>query len=74
MDGVRQWPGVDEVIVAGGSYGGFIAMEYAIACPEHTRAMILRDTSPDSTSRKVVFENARKQTRVNLNWDNFERC
>ena len=48
-------------------------MEYAIAYPEHTRAMILRDTSPDSTNLKLVFENARKQTRVNLNWDNFER-
>jgi proline iminopeptidase len=73
LDGVRQWLGVDQVIVAGGSYGGFIAMEYAIAYPEHTRAMILRDTSPDSTNLKLVFENARKQTRVDLNWDNFER-
>jgi proline iminopeptidase len=73
LDGVRQWLGVEEVIVAGGSYGGFIAMEYAIAYPEHTRAMILRDTSPDSTNLKLVFENARKQTRVALNWDNFER-
>jgi proline iminopeptidase len=70
---VRQWLGVDQVIVAGGSYGGFIAMEYAIAYPEHTRAMILRDTSPDSTNLKLVFENARKQTRVDLDWDNFER-
>lgn len=40
---------------------------------KHTRAMILRDTAPDSTNLKVVFENARKQTRVNINWDNFER-
>jgi proline iminopeptidase len=48
-------------------------MEYAIAYPEHTRAMILRDTSPDSTNLELVFENARKQTRVNINWDNFER-
>ena len=70
---MRQWLGAGRVIVAGGSYGGFIAMEYAIAYPEHTRAMILRDTSPDSTNLNLVFENARKQTRVNLDWDNFER-
>ena len=73
LDGVRQWLGVDQVIVAGGSYGGFIAMEYAIAYPEHTRAMILRDTSPDSSNLDLVFENARNQTRVAINWDNFER-
>src|SRR5712691_3345805 len=34
MDGLRQWIGADQVIVAGGSYGGFIAMEYAIAYPD----------------------------------------
>lgn len=73
LDGVREWLGVEKVVVAGGSYGGFIAMEYAIAYPEHTRGMILRDTSPDSSNLKLVFENARKQTRVALNWDNFER-
>jgi proline iminopeptidase len=73
LDGVREWLGVDQVIVAGGSYGGFIAMEYAIAYPQHTRAMVLRDTSPDSSNLTLVFENARKQTRVQLNWDNFER-
>ena len=28
VDGLRQWLGVDEIAVAGGSYGGFIAMEY----------------------------------------------
>jgi proline iminopeptidase len=73
LDGLRQWLGVDQVIVAGGSYGGFIAMEYAIAYPEHTRAMILRDTSPDSSNLKRVYENARMQTRVDINWDNFDR-
>ncbi|HEV3267433.1 MAG TPA: alpha/beta hydrolase, partial [Acidimicrobiales bacterium] len=57
----------------GGSYGGFIAMEYAIAYPEHTRAMILRDTSPDNSNLTRAFENAREQTRVEINWDNFNR-
>jgi len=71
VDGLREWLGVDKVIVAGGSYGGFIAMEYAIAYPEHTRAMILRDTSPDSSNLERVYENARNQTRVEINWDNY---
>jgi proline iminopeptidase len=73
VDGLRQWIGAEQVVVAGGSYGGFIAMEYAIAFPEHTRAMILRDTSADHSNLAVAFENARNQTRVTLNWENFER-
>jgi proline iminopeptidase len=73
VDGLREWLGVDQIIVAGGSYGGFIAMEYAIAYPEHTRAMILRDTSPDKSNLDRAYENARTQTRIEINWDNFDR-
>jgi proline iminopeptidase len=73
VDGLRQWLGADEIVVAGGSYGGFIAMEYAIAYPGHTRAMILRDTSPDNTNLARAYENARDQYRVEINWDNFNR-
>jgi len=73
VDGLREWMGVDQIVVTGGSYGGFIAMEYALAYPEHTRAMILRDTSPDNSNLTRAFENAREQTRVEINWDNFNR-
>jgi proline iminopeptidase len=73
VDGLRQWAGVDEIIVTGGSYGGFIALEYALAYPEHTRAMILRDTSADKSNLERAYENARTQTRIEINWDNFNR-
>ena len=73
VDGLRQWLGADEVAVAGGSYGGFIAMEYAIAYPGRVRAMILRDTSADRSNLDRAYENARSQTRVEINWDNFDR-
>jgi proline iminopeptidase len=73
LDGVREWSGADQIVVAGGSYGGFIAMEYALAYPERTRAMILRDTSADRSNLDRAFENARSQTRVTINWDNFNR-
>lgn len=64
VDGLREWLGAEQVVIAGGSYGGFIAMEYAIAYPGRTRAMILRDTSPDRSNLDRAFENARTQTRV----------
>jgi proline iminopeptidase len=73
VDGLRQWLGTDEIAVAGGSYGGFIAMEYAIAYPGRVRAMILRDTSADRSNLDRAYENARNQTRVEINWDNFDR-
>lgn len=73
VDGLREWLGVDEIVVAGGSYGGFIAMEYAIAYPGRVRAMILRDTSPDRANLDRAYENARNQTRVAIKWENFDR-
>lgn len=73
VDGLRQWAGADKIVVAGGSYGGFIAMEYALAYPEHVSAIILRDTSSDSTDDELAFESARNQDRVEINWDNFNR-
>ena len=73
VDGLRQWIGAEQIIVAGGSYGGFIAMEYAIAYPDRVRAMILRDTSADNTNLERAYENARSQTRIEINWDNFDR-
>jgi proline iminopeptidase len=73
VDGIRQWAGVDRVIVAGGSYGGFIALEYAVAYPEHVSGIILRDTSPDGSNLELAFENARNQDRVEIDWESFDR-
>lgn len=73
IDALREWAGVEQIVVAGGSYGGFIAMEYAIRYPRRVRAMILRDTSADHSNLDIARDNARTQTRVNLDWDNFDR-
>ena len=73
VDGLRQWIGADKIVVAGGSYGGFIALEYAVAYPEHVQAIVLRDTSADAGNLDTAYENARNQDRVEINWDNFDR-
>lgn len=73
VDALRRWAGAERIVVTGGSYGGFIALEYAIAYPEHVAAIILRDTSADNSNLDRAFENAREQTRIEINWDNFER-
>ena len=73
VEGLRQWIGADKIVVAGGSYGGFIALEYAVAYPEHVSAIVLRDTSADGSNLNLAFENARNQDRIEINWDNFNR-
>jgi proline iminopeptidase len=73
VDGLREWLGADKIVIAGGSYGGFIALEYAVAYPEHVRAIVLRDTSADATNLTLAYENARSQDRIEINWDNFNR-
>lgn len=73
VDALREWAGAEKIVITGGSYGGFIAMEYAVAYPEHVAAIILRDTSADNSNLDRAFENARQQTRIEINWDNFER-
>jgi proline iminopeptidase len=73
VDGLREWLGAEQVMVAGGSYGGFIAMEYALRYPDRVTAMILRDTSADNSNLARAYENARNQDRVEINWDNFDR-
>jgi proline iminopeptidase len=73
VDALREWIGAEQVVIAGGSYGGLIAMEYAIHYPERVRAMILRDTTPDWDNLPIANALAHKQTRVQLNWENYDR-
>jgi proline iminopeptidase len=60
---LREWIGVDQVVIAGGSYGGFIAMEYALAYPRHTRAMVQCDTSPDNSNLERLRKRAQPDPR-----------
>ncbi|OHE98581.1 hypothetical protein CORC01_06032 [Colletotrichum orchidophilum] len=44
VDELRAWSGAERFVLAGGSYGGFVALQYAIAHPDRLLALILRDT------------------------------
>ena len=73
VDALREWAGAERCVVAGGSYGGFIALEYALAHPDRVQAVVLRDTSPDSSNLALAYENACRQDRVAIDWDHFDR-
>lgn len=73
VDALREWAGVEQFVMAGGSYGGFISMEYAIRHPERVRALVLRDTSADHENEKAADHNARTSTRVTIDLEKLER-
>lgn len=73
VDEIRKMMQVEKIVIAGGSYGGFIALEYAVHYPDRVSAMILRDTSADNSNFDTLVENAKNQDRVEINWENFHR-
>jgi proline iminopeptidase len=81
-EGLRQHLGLDEVVLIGGSYGGFITQEYAIRYPDHLAGFVLRDTAPSHEYDSRSVENARERwpemeaTDLDvptITWEEFER-
>lgn len=46
-DTIRRWAGAETFILAGGSYGGFLALDYALAHGDRLRGLVLTDTWAD---------------------------
>jgi proline iminopeptidase len=53
--------GFDKVAVIGHSYGGFIALEFALRYPQRVSHLILLDTAPAFSYSEEIVENARRQ-------------
>lgn len=73
VDALREWIGAEQIVMAGGSYGGFIAMEYTIRHPERVRALVLRDTSPDREHDPAARANALASPRIKVDLELFNR-
>lgn len=73
VDALREWAGVEQVVMAGGSYGGFISMEYAVRYPDRVRALVLRDTSADHESEEAATRNALSSNRVQIDPQKLDR-
>lgn len=58
VDGIREHFGVERFIMQGGSYGGFITLEYALAHPDRVSHLILRDTSASYAFNETAKRNA----------------
>ncbi|MBB5293473.1 alpha/beta fold hydrolase [Deinococcus metallilatus] len=58
LEALRQQLGLGKIVVLGGSYGGFLALEYALAHPENLHAVILRDTAASNRFQGTSKERA----------------
>lgn len=73
VDGLRAWIGAEKIVMAGGSYGGFIALEYATRYSDRVSALVLRDTSADNSHRTASRENALASARIDVDIELFDR-
>lgn len=81
-EGLRRHLGLGEIVTIGGSYGGFIAQEYAVRYPENLAGMILRDTAATRDHDERARRNAREKWPElqagefdvpDITWEEFER-
>ena len=63
-EALRQHLGLGEVVIAGGSYGGFLSQEYVLAYPQNVAAVLLRDTAADHSWDAQAEKNALASPRV----------
>ncbi|WLD93051.1 alpha/beta fold hydrolase [Alkalihalobacillus sp. AL-G] len=58
IDALRAELGLDQIILHGSSYGGFIVQEYALKYPKHTKAILLNVTAADNEHHNLAIQNA----------------
>lgn len=73
IDALREHFGFEQIIMAGGSYGGFMSMEYTLRYPHRVRALILRDTSADNAHHEAAIRNALSSSRVKVDPEKLAR-
>lgn len=58
LECLRQKLDLGKIILLGGSYGGYIALEYALRHQENLHALILRDTAANNRYKDTSMERA----------------
>ncbi|ODN81059.1 hypothetical protein, variant [Cryptococcus amylolentus CBS 6039] len=62
IEGLRKhFAGDEKAVILGGSFGGFIAQQYAITNPDSVSHLLLRGTAPSHHHEKEALENIRKR-------------
>ena len=73
VDALREWAGAEKIIMAGGSYGGFISLEYTLRYPDRVQALVLRDTAAADRFRGTARQRALETDRTTIDMELFDR-
>lgn len=73
IDALRAWAGAEKIIMAGGSYGGFLSLEYALRYPDRVAALVLRDTAAADRFREQARRRAQATDRTTIDMELFDR-
>jgi proline-specific peptidase len=60
IDELRKQLNLGKIMIHGGSYGGFLSLEYVLRYPEHVSHVLLRDTAANQDYHHVSTETALK--------------
>ena len=71
-DALREHLGYEEIAVLGFSYGGFVALEYALRYPERLKRLILVDTAATFDFGEEIEANARRKGATQEQLDALE--
>ncbi|MDP8963810.1 MAG: alpha/beta hydrolase, partial [Cyanobacteriota bacterium] len=79
MEALRQYLGLDKIVVLGSSYGGMVALSYAVRYPKNVSHLIVIATTPDARflqrAKEILAERGTEEQKAIAQrlWDgNFE--
>lgn len=73
IDALRQKLNFATIIIHGGSYGGFLSLEYVLRYPQHVSHVILRDTAANQKYHHLSIEKAMASNLPEVTEDLLDR-
>jgi proline iminopeptidase len=73
IDELRKYLKVDKIIIHGGSYGGFLSLEYVLRYPQHVSRVLLRDTAANQKYHYLSVEKAMAANLPDVTEDLLDR-
>jgi proline-specific peptidase len=70
---LRKALGLGKIVIAGGSYGGHLALEYALKYQEHLAGIVLRDTAASNAYQHTSKERALASGLPGISEDMLDR-
>ncbi|MGM8215862.1 alpha/beta fold hydrolase [Bacillaceae bacterium W0354] len=73
IDALREHVGAEKIHVFGGSYGGFLTLEYVLRYPNRVKSIMLRDTAANNKNNHLSKEKAMNSNLPGINEEMLDR-